>query len=321
MIARAEEHGNPAHLADAVSSLGFARMLSGDFALAIPDYERTLALLDSIAARLTHQRLKLIPSDMWMYLQNQGASRSLWAWNEWFVGYPDRALKQIKIATDFARESGSKAILASGHIFAATVHELRRELEPMRDRAQAVIDLGNSAFSPMSEISLGWADTHEGDLEGGIARMRHHLERQRSTGSEFGSVGALARIADALGRARRFDEGLQAIDEAFLIIERTGERMVEAEVHREKGELLLAQDASNAAPAEQSFRAAIAIARRQKARSWELRATTSLARMLAKQGKREEGRTMLAEIYNWFTEGFDTADLKDAGALLDELNE
>ena len=92
-------------------------------------------------------------------------------------------------------------------------------------------------------------------------------------------------------------------------------------MHRLKGELLLAQDASNAARAEKSFRTAIEIARRQKAKSWELRATTSLARLLDKQGHRDEARAMLADIYNWFTEGFDTADLKDAKALLEELNE
>ena len=90
-------------------------------------------------------------------------------------------------------------------------------------------------------------------------------------------------------------------------------------MHRVKGELLLAQDASNAAPAEQSFRTAIEISRKQHAKSWELRATTSLARLLATQGHRDEARAMLAEIYHWFTEGFDTADLKDAKALLDEL--
>ncbi len=321
MVARAEEYGSAAHIADAIFSSGFARTLSGDFELAAPDYERALALLDSIGADLTQQRLKLIPSDMWMYLQDQARSRILGAWNQWFLGYPDRALQQVRIATDFARGSGSKAILALGHFFAAALYELRRELEPMRDRAQAVIDLGNRAFSPMSEIKLGWADTHEGDLEGGIARMRHHLERQRSIGSEFGRVGALARIADALGRTGRFDEGLQAIDEAFLIIERTGERMVEAEAHRVKGELILAQDASNAAKAEQSLLTAIDISRKQKAKSWELRATTSLARLLARQGQRDEARAMLSDIYNWFTEGFDTADLKDANAHLAELND
>jgi predicted ATPase len=160
-----------------------------------------------------------------------------------------------------------------------------------------------------------------GDLESGIERMRHHLLELRAIGSEVLGDYCPALIATALGRMGRFDEGLRTIDEAFPFIERSGQRFHEAEVHRLKGELLLAQDASNASQAEQSFRTAIEIARKQSAKSWELRATTSLARLLARQGKRDEARAMLAEIYNWFTEGLDTADLKDAKAVLDGLND
>ena len=98
----------------------------------------------------------------------------------------------------------------------------------------------------------------------------------------------------------------------------TGEKVLEAEFHRLLGELLLTEKGNND-EADRAFRTAIDVARRQRAKSWELRATTSLARLLAKQGKRDEARAMLAEIYGWFTEGFDTPDLKDAKALLDEL--
>jgi predicted ATPase len=117
----------------------------------------------------------------------------------------------------------------------------------------------------------------------------------------------------------RFEEALDAIDESFEVMDRTGQRMSEAEVHRLKGELLLMQHTSNSAQAEQSFRTAIEISRKQRAKSWELRATMSLARLLDKQGNLDEARAMLAEIYNWFTEGFDTADLKDVKALLEEF--
>ncbi len=107
-------------------------------------------------------------------------------------------------------------------------------------------------------------------------------------------------------------EGLRDLKGGKLCIDR-------AELYRLEGELLLLQNASGATEAESCFREAIEIAQRQQAKSWELRATTSLARLLAKQGRSDEARAMLAEIYNWFTEGFDTADLKDANALLDEL--
>jgi len=107
----------------------------------------------------------------------------------------------------------------------------------------------------------------------------------------------------------------------MALMERTGERMYEAELHRMRGELLLMQEAADLSEAENCFRAAIEVARHQSAKSLELRATIGLARLFAKQGRRNEARTMLAEIYGWFTEGFDTADLRDAKALLDELSQ
>jgi predicted ATPase len=193
----------------------------------------------------------------------------------------------------------------------------------MRERAEATlelaIELGNPFRRAMGEISLGWVDVTTGDLEAGIARMRRHGLELKAAGSEAMMDYWLAAIATALGRMGRLDQGFRTIEEGFLVIERTGARCNEAEIHRMKGELLLAQDASNAAQAERSFRTGIDIARKQKAKSWELRATTSLARLLDRQGRRDEARVMLADIYGWFTEGFDTADLKDAKSLLEDL--
>jgi predicted ATPase len=120
---------------------------------------------------------------------------------------------------------------------------------------------------------------------------------------------------------QRPPKGLEAVGEGLELAQRTGIRFSESEMHRLKGELLLVGDNDTASEAAQCFRDAIEVARRQSAKSWELRATMSLARLLASQGHRDEARTMLAEIYNWLTEGFDTADLKDAKALLDELSE
>jgi predicted ATPase len=126
-------------------------------------------------------------------------------------------------------------------------------------------------------------------------------------------------LAEGYRDAGRVGEALRTVIDALAVVEVQEERYYEPEIHRLKGELLLKQDDSNVAEAYGCFHHAIEIAREQSAKSWELRATISLARLLALQARREEARTMLAEIYHWFTEGFDTADLKDAKELLDEL--
>jgi predicted ATPase len=127
-------------------------------------------------------------------------------------------------------------------------------------------------------------------------------------------------LAEAYQQLREFSEGLLAINEALTIIDRTGERVYEAELYRLKGDLMLSVSTYNLEETECCYRTAIGISREQHTRSLELRATMSLARLLAKQGRRDEARAMLANIYNWFTEGFGTADLKDAKVLLDELS-
>jgi len=251
---------------------------------------------------------------------SQGHYRMQSAYNLWFLGYPDHAVERAGIATALTQKSASKHMLSEVHYWAAALYELRREPDHVRARAEAALaaasEVGNRVIRFLSECSLGWADAMAGDLEGGIAQMgRWHSRRADNT-----PVWVLCQLADCLCRMGRIDEGLSTIKESFPIIERTGGRLFESEAHRLKGELLLNQGASKLAQAEQSFRCAIEISRRQKAKSWELRATTSLARLLVKQSKRDEARAMLPEIYNWFTEGFATADLKDAKALLDELN-
>ena len=130
----------------------------------------------------------------------------------------------------------------------------------------------------------------------------------------------LAQLAEACGKASRISEGLDALTEALDVIQSHGERWWEAEIHRLRGELLLKQNPSDLAEAQASLERAVEIARRQGAKSLELRATTSLARLLRDTNRREDARAMLAGIYGWFTEGFDTVDLKDAKALLDELS-
>jgi predicted ATPase len=167
-------------------------------------------------------------------------------------------------------------------------------------------------------ILQGWALSEQGQREG-IALIREGLAAYQATGAGSFRPYHLALLAGGYRSAGQADEALSAVAEALAWADKNDERFYEAELHRFKGELLLKQDQSNTAEAQRCFQWAIAIARKQSAKSFELRATTSLARLLRKQGRRDEARTMLADIYNWFTEGFDTADLKDAKALLDQL--
>ena len=157
----------------------------------------------------------------------------------------------------------------------------------------------------------------QGRLEDGIAELRKALERRLHGHEWCYQTGCYCSLARAQLGAKHIEEGLGTATEAVAQVERADERYCEAEIHRLQGELLLSQD--NEPEAEACFRTAIEIARRQQAKSWELRATISLARLWQAQGKTEEARDALVKVYQWFTEGFDTPDLKEAQALLDEL--
>ena len=163
----------------------------------------------------------------------------------------------------------------------------------------------------------GWVHAQTGQMEQGIAELRQALA-DRSQGVMSLPTHQRGYLAEALARAGRVDEGLRVLEEALEEVERTGVRFGEPELHRLKGELFL-QRGDDPEKAEACFRRAIVVAQRQEARSWELRATTSLARLLQQQGRREEARRELAAIYGWFSEGFDTPDLQEAKALLDSL--
>jgi len=173
---------------------------------------------------------------------------------------------------------------------------------------------GLADFLAYATVLRGWAMAEQGRKEEGIAQIQEGLAASRETGVELARPYFLTLLAEAYMEMGGLDDGLGALTEALAAADEHENRIHEPEIHRLKGELRLKQDDSNTAEARSCFERAIEIARKQSAKSLELRATTSLARLLGKQGKRDEARAMLAEIYNWFTEGFDTADLKDAKA-------
>ena len=171
-------------------------------------------------------------------------------------------------------------------------------------------------YAAHATVLHGWALVEQGQCEEGIARLREGIDAYRATGSEIESSQWLALLAEACGKAGRIAEALDIIREALADVERTGIRYREAELNRLEGELRLGRDEERS---EVCFQRAIVIASAQQAKSFELRAALSLARLWRDQGKRDEACNLLAPLYGWFTEGFDTADLKEAKALLEEL--
>src|SRR2546429_614327 len=170
-------------------------------------------------------------------------------------------------------------------------------------------------------ILRGWTLAQQGQAQAGIEQLHQGLRAFRATGAETFRPYFLALLAEAHGTIEEPEAGLTVLTEALVLVDTTGERWYEAELYRLKGELLLQLSLDNQAAAETCFQHAISIAQSQQAKSWELRAATSLARLWQSQVKRDEVRQVLAEVYNWFTEGFDTLDLMDAKALLHELED
>jgi predicted ATPase len=165
----------------------------------------------------------------------------------------------------------------------------------------------------------GWILAAQGQGEADLVQMRQGMAAVWGTGQTVARSFGLVLLAEAAGHAGQVAEGLRLLAEALMALEASGRGDLLAEAHRLQGELLLLQTVSVAAQAVACFQQALAIARRLQAKSWELRAATSLARLWQHQGKRAEAHALLAPIYGWFTEGFDTADLQEAKALLEEL--
>ena len=235
------------------------------------------------------------------------------------LGRPDQALKLAYDALSRARQLKHPLSLAAVMILVGVLHFQRDEPEATRELVEAVIELaeehGLAQFALLGRALRAWTIFEVGQSSKAVTDLE----------TDTASLPTLFNISKAIVLARLYMR-VSRIDEAFAIIneelersDRLGTLQEAAELHRLKGEAILIHDSSAIEEAESTFHEAIEIARDQSAKWWELRATLSLARLLIKRGRRDEARSMLAEIYNWFTEGFDTADLKDANALLDEL--
>jgi predicted ATPase len=244
----------------------------------------------------------------------------------WMLGYPDQALQGMEDALTLARRLAHPFTLAQTLAFSALLHQLRREPQVAlaQVEAQRVLctEQGFATYLAWGMMPRGWALTAEGQVAEGIAQLREGFATWRDLGGERvpASPWFMALLAEAHGQAGQIDEGQRILDEALEEVQNKEEHLYEAEVYRLKGELLRQDLAAHQREAEACFQRALDVARHQQAKSLELRAAMSLSRLWHRQGKRAEARELLAPIYGWFTEGFDTADLQEAKTLLAELS-
>ncbi|HKA55056.1 MAG TPA: tetratricopeptide repeat protein, partial [Candidatus Binatia bacterium] len=308
-------------LLEAHFGLGVILYSSGELVSARAHYEQALALYDPRQQRSSIARVGV----------DLGATslRSL-ANILWLLGYPDQARTRSRAALTLAREIDHPFSTAPIWFWTTVLHQFLHEVQAVQQQAEAVIVLSNEQgfeiWMAWGTILRGWALAEQGQAEDGIQQIHQGMAAARATGAEWLRPYNLVLLAEAYGQAAKPEEGLTALAEALATADRTGERMYEAELYRLKGELSLKSRSPQStvadpqSEAETCFLKAIEVARQQQAKSLELRAVTSLARLWHQQNKKDEARQMLAETYGWFTEGFDTADLKEARALSEELS-
>ena len=245
------------------------------------------------------------------------------AWNLWLLGYPDQALRHSQSAHTLVQQLLHPYSLTIVRFGAAVLHQFRREAMAVYEQSTAVISLareqGFMSLSPWGQVLQGWARAMQGQRDAGMTEMRQGIAANLAMGAKTFQPYFLGLLAEANAQHGRPEEGLDALAEALSVMANAEAHFCAAELRRLKGVLSLHQAVPNQAQAETCFHDALDVARRQQAKSWELRAATSLAGLWQAQGKDQDAYDLLAPVYAWFTEGFDTADLKDAKTLLDEL--
>jgi predicted ATPase len=323
LLTLAQHGGDTALLLEAHYALGNTLNYLGEFAAARAHLEQGIALYD----RQQHR------AHAFRYGQDPGViCHAYAALTLWWLGYPEQAVRRSHQAVTLARELAHPFSLGIALVFAAWLHLLRRAGPLTQECAEATIALaaehGFTVLLAQGTIYRGWALAEryaepaagQRQREEGITQMQRGLAAWRATGAKVFRPYGLALLAEASAKLARHEAALTLLAEALGMTNETEERRWDAELYRLKGELLRARATEQDTEAETCFRQALDIARHQQAKSWELRAVTSLSRLLHQQGKKEEARQMLAEIYGWFTEGFDTADLRQARVLLEELS-
>jgi class 3 adenylate cyclase/predicted ATPase len=314
LLTLAQHIQDPLYLLGAHWTLGGALFCLGGFAPAREQWEQGFALYNP---QQHHANTFLYGFDL-------GVFCLCWAPHAlWHLGYPDQALAMSREALDLAQKLSHPFSLAVALNYTAMLHQFRREPRAVHAQAEAAIALCTEErfayYLAWGTTMHGWARVAQGQDEEGLAQMRHGLATLRATGASLRLPYYLVLLAEACGQTGQAAEGVTLLAEALAQAHKAGESWTEAELHRLKGELLLSLSADNHTEAEGCLHQALAVARRQQAKALELRAATSLSRLWQQQGKRTEAYQLLAEVYGWFTEGFDTPDLQAAKVLLEAL--
>ena len=325
LLTLAEQAGGAGLQVEAHLALGAPLYWRGEFAAARTHFEAALARYEPSHHR---EHLRLYGRDSRVF-GLEYLARTMWC-----LGYPDQARQRAHEAVIWAQELGHAHSLTWALTTSLWIRLFRQEWREAREPIDAVLafatDHGFSVWVAHSRVNRGWLLVQQGQPHAGITELQHGLSGLRTTGTIVFEPFAHAPLVEAYGQTGQYEKGLQMVGEALHFADRHDDRVLEAEIHRLQGELLLAQEdgrlladrvRGKTDEAEVCLRKAIELSQRQQAKSLELRASVSLARLWQQQGKTTEAHQMLSIIYNWFTEGFDTRDLQDAKALLEVLAE
>jgi predicted ATPase len=322
-----EQMMNLARKADDPLSLAVTHTLHGTLSFIMGELSSALEHLDRMNDFYTPQEHSHLG---FIYGQDPGIiSLCSTASVLWCYGYQDQALEQSRKMLVVARQVGHPFSLAAALALDSLFHLLRRDVGTLEERGKEVAALAEEKgflfFVGVGLFKMGWVSARQGKVEEGIAKIHQALDLYRATGVRFTLTDLLGSLAEAYGMAGDIEKGLEFMSQALAEVERGGERYYEAELYRLKGELLLRKaERSGRAEwekeAEACFQQSLAVARRQMAKSFELRTAVSLGQLLKKKGKESEAKKLVESIYGWFTEGFDAPDLKEAKSLIEGLS-
>jgi predicted ATPase len=310
----AEKQGTTAPLLTAHRVMGISLLQTGDITESRKHFDRATALYDPAEHRPLAARFSV---------DARVSILSFRAWALWFLGYPEAALVDADHALKYAREIGQAATLmvALHHASFTNIH--CGNYGAANAEASELVSLtdekGAKQWKAGGMLVRAWHFAVTGKTSEAVQVLTSGITAWRSTGSTVFMPWFLSLLARAYAGLSQFYDAWRCIGEAITAVETTKEKWCEAEVHRVAGEIALLSQEPDTAKAEAYFEHALSVARQQQAKSWELRTATSMAQLWRDQRKRDEARELLAPVYGWFTEGFDTLDLKEAKALLDEL--